>query len=98
MINLTNCIAQFAQQAENIRGMVAGVSAEQARWKPNAESWSLLEVINHLYDEEREDFRARVKHVLDRAEGFPPSIDPQGWVTERQYNQRDLDTSLKQFL
>lgn len=26
------------------------LSDEQARWKPGADRWSLLEVINHLYD------------------------------------------------
>jgi uncharacterized damage-inducible protein DinB len=40
------------------------VSDEQARWKPGADKWSMLEVINHLYDEEREDFRKRLELVL----------------------------------
>ena len=42
------------------------VSNEQARWKPGKDRWSILEVINHLFDEEREDFRncARLKASL----------------------------------
>ena len=57
---------QLTQQAQTIRALVTGVSAEQARWKPTPEDWSLLEVINHLYDEEREDFRQRVDYQLHR--------------------------------
>lgn len=97
-MNISDCINLMSQHAQVIRQLVADVSAEQARWKPNAESWSILEVVNHLYDEEREDFRTRLKHILDQAEGMPPVINPDDWVTERQYNQRDLATSLAQFL
>lgn len=97
MINLAECIALLTRQAEGIRQLASGVSAEQARWKPAPDSWSILEVVNHLYDEEREDFRTRLKHILDRVEGLPPATDPLGWVTARQYNQRNLETSIAQF-
>jgi hypothetical protein len=53
----------MATQAELIRHLVADVSDDQARWKPAPDRWSILEVINHLYDEEREDFR---EHLTER--------------------------------
>ena len=40
-----------------IRALLAGVTPAAARLKPSAESWSILEVLCYLYDEEREDFR-----------------------------------------
>lgn len=89
---------QFARNAETIRCIVAGISDAQARWKPTADDWSILEVINHLYDEEREDFRQRVDYVLHRPGEHPPPIDPQGWVTARGYNGRDLAESVQNFL
>ncbi|MFN8374079.1 MAG: DinB family protein [Anaerolineae bacterium] len=98
MLDLNNCITLLKQQAQAIHHLLADVSAAQARWKPDAASWSILEVLNHLYDEEREDFRLKLKHLLDKLPGLPPENDPQGWVTQRHYNQRDLDTSLAQFL
>ena len=61
----------LARNAETIHRMVNGVSDEQARWKPTPEDWSILEVINHLYDEEREDFRTRIDYTLHR-----PGEDP----------------------
>ena len=89
--HLKNC-------AETIRSLTTGVPDEQARWKPDAESWSILEVVNHLYDEERLDFRVRVDYLLNHPdEDFPP-IDPRGWVTEREYNRRDLEESVRNFL
>jgi len=74
------------------------VSLEQARWRPKPDKWSLLEVINHLWDEEIADFRARLTLMLeDTTKDWLP-IDPMGWVIERKYNERDLVESLNGFL
>ena len=89
---------QLRQQAQTIRTLATDISDDQAHWKPTPDTWSLLEVINHLYDEEREDFRQRVDYVLHRPGEDPPAIDPVGWVTDRNYNQRDLAASLQNFL
>lgn len=97
-MNFDYCIQQLRVNAAAIQAMVEGVDAEQARWKPDAENWSMLEVICHLADEEREDFRTRVRFVLGGAAGDPPPIDPQGWVVARGYKQRDLGESLADFL
>jgi len=97
-MNLELFTARMANNAEIIRSLTRGVSDEQARWKPNPDSWSILEVINHIFDEEREDFRARLDHILHRRDHPWPEIDPQGWVGERKYNQRDLGQSVRDFL
>ena len=92
------CLAQMRQNAATIQQLVEGVSVEQARWRPDEESWSILEVVTHLYDEEREDFRARLDTILHRPDQPWPPIDPGGWVLERKYNERDLGMSLIGFL
>jgi hypothetical protein len=48
---------ELQNSTEMIRALLAGVEPEAARLKPSAESWSILEVVCHLYDEECEDFR-----------------------------------------
>jgi hypothetical protein len=53
-MRLDQLAMHMAQDAERIRGLVGDVSDEQARWKPGPDQWSVLEVVNHLYDEERE--------------------------------------------
>jgi hypothetical protein len=81
-----------------IPALVAGLTTAEARLKPNPESWSILEVISHLYDIEREDFRPRLNAILHRpAEEWTP-IDPGSWIIARQYNQRDLAETLAGFL
>ncbi len=91
-------VLQMLEDGERVRALLHGVSDQQARWKPDPDSWSMLEVVNHLLDEERHDFRVRLDYTLHRpGEAWPP-IDPGGWVTERQYNQQDPEASLAQFL
>lgn len=76
---------------------VKGLSEDDLRWKPDKKKWSILEVVCHLGDEEVEDFRQRLKLTLqDPAEPWP-GIDPEGWATDRNYNQRDLEESLSRF-
>ncbi len=78
--------------------LVRGVTREQATWKPAPDKWSMLEVVNHLYDEEREDFRQRLElTLLDPASEWP-AIDPQGWVITRGYNEREMAQSMSNFL
>jgi hypothetical protein len=88
---------ELARGVDSIRALVAGVSLAEARTKPSPQSWSILEVICHLYDEEREDFRQRLDIMLHRPHEPLPPIDPEEWVTARQYNQRDLAQMLDNF-
>jgi len=90
-------LKQMQEDADRIRTLAEGVGPEQARWKPEPKSWSVLEVVNHLADEEREDFRTRLDIILHHPEDPWPPIDPSGWVNERKYNERDLGESLRRY-
>jgi hypothetical protein len=98
MPDIASAQTRLRANAIVIGQLTQDLSADQMRWKPAAGEWSILEVINHLLDEEREDFRQRLDIALHRPEEPVPPIDPQGWVTARGYNQRDLHTSLQDFL
>jgi hypothetical protein len=50
-------LARLTANVETVAAMVRGAPEAQARWKPTPEAWSILEVVCHLGDEEREDFR-----------------------------------------
>ena len=89
---------ELAYGADIIPALVRGVTPAEAQVRPTPESWSILEVIGHLIDEERHDFRQRVDLTLNHpGEEWPP-IHPGAWVTERKYNERDLGQSLNEFL
>jgi hypothetical protein len=91
-------IERLSTNRQVFQSLVKDASLEQARWKPTSDKWSILEVINHLYDEEREDFRQRIDLLLTTPEQTWPPIVPQDWVTSRGYNEKDLETSVGNFL
>lgn len=78
--------------------LVSGVGDDDARFRPEASSWSILEVVTHLADEEVEDFRRRVRLTLEDPGSPWPSIDPEGWARERRYNESDLGESAARFV
>ena len=97
-IDLNDCITRLKASSEVIQRLARGVSDDQARWKPAPTEWSILDVVCHLLDEEREDFRQRTRLTLeDPTQEWPP-IDPQGWVVTRRYAERDLAATLDAFV
>ena len=91
-------VAALEANAASIAALARAMPPERVRWRPAPAAWSALEVVNHLADEEREDFRTRLDTVLHRPGETPPPIDPEGWVLARGYNGRDPDESLARFL
>ena len=81
-------VVQMERNARAIGALVAGFSDDEARWRPDPASWSVLEVVNHLLDEEREDFRSRIDVMLRRGEEAWFAIDREGWVSVRVCRER----------
>jgi uncharacterized damage-inducible protein DinB len=64
MINMHDIIGRMTAHAQALRALVQDVSPEQADWRPSPEAWSLREVLGHVYNEERMDFRAHLQEML----------------------------------
>ena len=93
--SLYNRLSHFPSR---LSALIAGLSDDDARWRPDDGAWSILEIVRHLEDEEVEDFRTRVRMTLeDPTEPWPP-IDPPAAAIERRYNDDDLQQSLKRFV
>jgi hypothetical protein len=85
---------ELQQSTEMIRALLAGVDPQAARLKPDAESWSVLEVVCHLYDEEREDFREHLDFILHRQHEEWHEMDRE---RENEYNQQDFSAMQEKF-
>jgi len=95
IISLTN---SFKQNLNTIHSLLENIEEAQIRWKQSPEKWNLLEIICHLLDEEKEDFRTRLKSVLENPENPFPPIDPPGWVISRNYGNQDFKKVLTEFI
>ncbi|MEX1132480.1 MAG: DinB family protein [Flavobacteriales bacterium] len=91
-------ISQLAHQGEVFRALLTDLSIVESRWKPGPEKWCALEVVCHVHDEEREDFRARLRSTLETPLEAWPKIDPAAWVSERKYREQDFHAVLANFL
>ena len=91
-------LTRLASTRDAIASLVRATAAGQAHWKPEPTKWSVLEVICHLADEEREDFRTRIRRTLEDPALPWPAIDPPRWVEERGYASRQLGDALDDFL
>ena len=91
-------IQKLANNAAVFNDLLSGKSREQYLWKSEPKKWRLIEIICHLYDEEREDFRARTRLVLDTPHLTPSPINPVSWVKERRYIEQNYSEKLNDFL
>ncbi len=89
-MEFTTLYQELTHSTEMIRSLLAGISAEEAQVRPGRGSWSTLEVVCHLYDEEREDFREHLDFILHRQNEEWHPIAPQAWVKTRKYNEQDF--------
>lgn len=97
-MNYERVIRELSGNKDIIRELLTGIPKEEYLWKPKPGKWCLLEIICHLYDEEREDFRTRIKNVLENLEFPLPPIDPPGWVTERKYMEQEFKNIIEKFI
>jgi len=96
-MRIGSIIARMEAFPRGLGALLAGLPADEARWKPPSGAWSILEIVCHLGDEEVDDFRARLRLTLQDPSRDWPKIDPEGWARERRYNERDLGGSLERF-
>lgn len=88
----------LANQAAAIDSLTADIDDASARLRLKDGEWTMLEVMCHVYDEEREDFRVRVIQTLTHPDMPLANIDPEGWVVSRGYTQRAFNEVRGQFL
>lgn len=86
---------QLKHQSKAIAALAAGLTSEQAVWKPDQENWSVLEVLNHLVYEEIHDFRQHINRTLPSPEEAWLETGSEG---EEQGANRDLDEALAVFV
>jgi hypothetical protein len=70
MTPLAESIRQLSRNGEAIQALVATFTDAQLAFKPAPDTWSVAQVLEHLYNEERRDFRKHLRTALGEQE--PP--------------------------
>lgn len=96
--NARYMIQRLIANGSRFKNIAQTYSHEEAVWRPHPDKWNLLEIFCHLRDEEKDDFRFRVRHCLTNPRKKMPSIDPTAWVEERNYAEQDFSDAASDFL
>ena len=92
-------ITEQLQENKNVFiNLLRDINKDIFLWKQTPEKWCLLEIVCHLYDEEREDFKFRTQWVLEKPNQTPPPFNPVVWVTERNYIAQEYNQVLNNFI
>ena len=91
-------IQELSRNKDIFNGLLNGLSKEEYLWKWHPDKWCLLEIVCHLFDEEREDFRTRTKLVLQDPKLSLPSFNPTALPQERAYIQQNYNDKVYSFL
>jgi hypothetical protein len=97
-MNAARLVSSLERFAAVVPAAVRDLTDSDARWKPADGSWSVLEIVMHLGDEEVEDFRTRLRLTLEDSSRVWPGIDPPQWAIDRKYNEADLDQAVNRFV
>ncbi|MCE2503845.1 MAG: DinB family protein [Chlorobi bacterium] len=97
-MNLERLSQQLLATIPTLQSMLTPINKDQVRWRPAPEKWSILDVINHLADEERVDFRQRLDLTLHHPEQDWPGINPDVAVKDPRYKNRSLQEALDDFI
>ncbi|WP_286743597.1 DinB family protein [Roseivirga sp. UBA1976] len=90
-------INQLADNKEVFLSLLEKTPPHIFSWKPEPGRWNLLEIICHLADEEKHDFKYRIQVALDPNQ-FPfLPIDPEAWVTEKSYATQHFTQKLNEW-
>lgn len=76
-----------------VRGLLQGLPLEVIH-QPNAEGWSLKDIVAHLHDVEGAAMVERIQRMLDEDRPLIRSIDPPARLATGDYAKRKLDDLL----
>jgi len=97
-MNKSFVISELKKNKTVFAELLKNLDPELIYWKQNTDKWCLLEILCHLYDEEREDFRARLQKTLENPGEKLDPINPAAWVSLRNYLNEDFNKRINDFL
>jgi hypothetical protein len=96
--DLQRLIGDHARFPDVLRGLAPLGDVSLLREREAEGRWSPLEILAHVEEEERRDFRVRARLAAEgRSFEDQHRIDPAGWVAAHRYNEKDPREVLEAF-
>jgi len=85
----------LAATPARLKAALARVPKKLLMWRPAPGKWSMLEIVCHLRDMEREAYLTRYRRILDEEEPRLPDVDGDVLALMRDYRSQRLSAVLK---
>ncbi len=95
--DLQAAIESLAEMPIWLEALLSGIGETQLRFKPTADTFSMIENICHLRDIEVEGYTRRLRRTLSEEMPVLPDIDGTRLGVERRYNEQPLAPALAEF-
>ncbi len=89
-----SAIDHLAATPDIFRALLAGVSDEQAHWKPAPDRFSIAELLEHLSHVEGHYFRLNADRILGAENPQIETYDQNAYYVKGAYSGRDAEESL----
>ncbi len=96
-MNHAAIIARLERFPATLDTACASLTRDDALHRADGKSWSILEIVCHLADEELLDFPKRLESTLNDPSAAWDPIDPEGWTAEHAYREQDLGEQIELF-
>jgi len=81
-----------------LKEVLSALNEEEWKRSPFIEEWSIVEIISHIRDVEREVNLPRIQTFLSDENPFIAAGDTDAWAVERSYAQQDGNATLREYL
>lgn len=78
-----------------LKAALKGVPRKLLLWRPAPGKWSMLEIVCHMRDMERDAYLARYRRILAEEQPKLPDIDGEVLAIERDYRSQSLSVVLR---
>jgi len=91
-------LAMLKETPKRLKEALKGVPKKLAAWTPAPGKWSILEIVCHLRDMEREAYLERYRRILAEDNPSLPDVDGDLYALEKDYRSQKLTAALREWL
>ena len=90
-------LSQLASTPQILRLMLSSTTEDEAKWKPSAGRWSIIEVLGHLCHVEILGFRVRAERLAREDNPTLEAYTPEVYASAGVYQRAALADALEEF-
>jgi hypothetical protein len=93
---IDSLVTRYAGGPARLEAALAGLSPDEARFRPDPEHWSIHEIVVHLADTDLVA-AARIRHLLGEPGATLVAFDQNEWARVMSYASQPLDAAIALF-